>query len=252
MPVLQTPRGWVNAGLRRRAIGTQTLQVTGGAGGGDTFDPKLNGVSLVASPVAWATSHSATAAAIAAAINANVVNHPQMGVFATVATDTVTLKQLRSGAITGVLTCTLTGAATVTIANGGNFTGDTDTWTVIECGAANGLPDTGLYELGWCPDDALGVETPESEAAAANGTAQTLLSKQSHFAGAQLVNINLSLDQNLTYWRGKLAATGRTLASGTAKDLQLTVGGKSGQTVATGIIVQAAAAAAVSYDNSYV
>lgn len=138
---IQAYRARVNFGLRSRPLGSGTIEVTGGAAGTDTFDPQVNGVSLVSAPVAWTTSHNATATAIATAINANYANHNYV---ATVSADTVTVMQRKSGAITGSLATVVAANATTTDTD---FSNDTDTWTEFVSGAT--FDGDLYYELSW-------------------------------------------------------------------------------------------------------
>ena len=135
-----TYRARVTTGLRTRPLATGTIQVTT-AGAADTFDPKVNSVSLVSAPVVRDTNINTTAAAIATAINANAANH---NYFATVSTDTVTVRQKKSGAITGALATTVTGTGATTTTD---FSIDTDTWTEFVSGAT--FDGNLYYELSW-------------------------------------------------------------------------------------------------------
>lgn len=123
----QLHRGWTNAGLRTRPIGRWTFQVTGGDDAADTFDFTVGGVSILSAPVAWTTSHDATATAIATAINAN---QAASGYYATVSTDTVTIRQRWSGAVTITKVVVGDAAGTLTAA-----VASSDTWTEHLSGA---------------------------------------------------------------------------------------------------------------------
>ena len=146
-----THRGWTNAGLRSRPHGRWTFQVTGGNGAEDTFDFTVGGVSILAAPVAWTADHATTAAAIATAINANSADS---GYYATVSTDTVTIRQRSTGAVTitkvvvndaaGTLTAAFASSSSYTeIANGAAFDGDEYyqlTWSgALVIDASNGV-----------------------------------------------------------------------------------------------------------------
>lgn len=145
---VQVHRGWTNAGLRRRAIGRWTFQVTGGDDAADTFDFTVGGVSILAAPVAWTTNHNTTATAIATAINANSA---ASGFYATVSTDTVTIRQRRSGAVTITKVVVGDAAGTLTAAFA-----STDTWTEVVSGA--GFDGDEYYELSF--SGALVLDTP--------------------------------------------------------------------------------------------
>jgi len=136
---IETYRARVNVGLRRRAIGRWTFQVTGGDDAADTFDFTVGGVSILSAPVAWTTNHNTTAAAIATAINANAANN---NYFATVSTDTVTIRQRKSGAVTITKVVVGDAAGTLTAAFA-----STDTWTEFVSGAT--LDGDEYYELSW-------------------------------------------------------------------------------------------------------
>lgn len=145
---IPTRRGVLTAGLTYQVHGKGTIQVTGGNDATDTFQPKVNSVAIVAAPVVWATSHAATATAIAVAINAfYLANYSaasaQAGTlyyFATVSTDTVTVHQVNAGTITGALICTVVNDAAATVVD---FAGDTDTPVAIYAGITS-VP-TGNY-----------------------------------------------------------------------------------------------------------
>lgn len=147
---IDTHRGWTNAGLRRRPIGRWTFQVTGGDDAADTFDFTVGGTSILSAPVAWTTNHNTTATAIATAINAN---SSASGYYATVSTDTVTIRQRRSGAVTITKVVVGDAAGTLTAAFASS-----DTWTEIVSGTA--MDGDEYYELGW--SGALVIDTPGS------------------------------------------------------------------------------------------
>lgn len=138
-PPIQAPRGVATVGLRSRILADGSIQVTGGSTGTDTFEPTVDGVAIVAAPVAWTSSHNGTAEAIAVAINAAAASHTYV---ATVSTDTVTIKQRVGGAAT--LTCALGGSAAATVTD---FTGDTDDWTEFVSGAT--FDGDAYHELSW-------------------------------------------------------------------------------------------------------
>ena len=119
--ILQTYRGWTNYGLRKRVIGRYTFQITGGsAGAGNTYSITINGVALC-TPVASTGTPNTDAASLATAINAATATS---GWYATVSTDTVTIRQRKSGAVT--VAKVVAGDATATLATG---VAATDTWT---------------------------------------------------------------------------------------------------------------------------
>lgn len=150
---IQAFNGFLTSGLQTRPLGTITIQVTGGNSVDDTFLVQDAGVSIMAA-VGWAVSHNSTAAAIATAINAFRVANPTVSNWvATVSTDTVTIRQARSGAA-GTITCTVVADATVTIPNGGNVSNDTDTWTRFDSGST--FDGDLYYELGFDADLAFG------------------------------------------------------------------------------------------------
>lgn len=142
-------RGVTQHGLQSRPLATGTIQVTGGAAGTDTFLPTIGGVAIVSAAVEWTTSHNATAAAIATAINANKAGNVSNGIYviATVSADTVTVMQYKSGAI-GTLATTVVNAATTSTTD---FSGDTNTWTEHVSGAS--FDGDKYYELWWDPSD---------------------------------------------------------------------------------------------------
>lgn len=139
---LQTHRDWTNFGLRSRPIGRWTYQVTGGTEDpANTHDITVGsgGTSLVGTPVATGASASATATAIATAINALTAT---TGYYATVSTDTVTIRQRKSGAIT--LVKVVAGDATATLSAA---FASSDTWTEHLSGAT--FDGNEYYELSW-------------------------------------------------------------------------------------------------------
>lgn len=150
--ILPTNRGWTNAGLRSRPIGRYTYQITGGsANAANTYDVTADGVSLTGgSPVVSTATPNTDAASLATAINAYSATS---GWYATVSTDTVTIRQRRSGAVT--IAKVVTGDATATLATG---IASTNTWTEHLSGTA--FDGDEYYELGW--SGALVVDTPGS------------------------------------------------------------------------------------------
>lgn len=124
---MQTPRGWTNAGLKARPVGRWTFEVTAGDDAADTFNLLADGVSILLAPVAWTTSHSATATAIATAVNANSM---ASGFYATVSSATVTIRQRSSGlvAMTKAVVNDAEGTLTAAFAS-------SNTWTEIISGA---------------------------------------------------------------------------------------------------------------------
>lgn len=148
---VQTHRGWTNAGLRRRPHGRWTFQVIAGDDAADTFDLTAGGVSILAAPVAWTTNHNTTATAIATAVNANTATS---GYYATVSTDTVTIRQRSAGAVVmakvvvgdadGTLTAAFASSSTYTeVLSGTAFDGDEYyqlTWSgALVVDASNGV-----------------------------------------------------------------------------------------------------------------
>lgn len=139
---IQAFRGFLTSGLKVRPLATQTIQVTGGNDVTDTFVVKDNSVAIMAA-VGWAVSHNNTAALIATAINAYADANPTVSNWvAEVATDTVTIRQRRSGLAAGTISCTVVGDAATTIANAGNPSNDTNTYTPFYSG---GTFDGDLY-----------------------------------------------------------------------------------------------------------
>lgn len=134
-----TYRARVTTGLRYRAIGRWTFQVTGGDNAADTFNITVAGSSITGGAVAWNTSHNQTATDIATAINANSAT---TGFLATVSTDTVTIYQKKSGAKTLVKAVVGDATATLTAAFA-----STDTWTEFVSGAT--FDGNEYYELSW-------------------------------------------------------------------------------------------------------
>lgn len=139
---VQAFRGFLTAGLKTRPLGTITIQVTAGNDVTDTYVVKDNSVAIMAS-VGWAVSHANTAGLIATAINAYADANPTISNWvAEVTTDTVTIRQRRSGTAAGTITCTVVGDAAVTIPNAGNVSNDTNTYTPFYSG---GTFDGDLY-----------------------------------------------------------------------------------------------------------
>lgn len=137
--IANTVRGRVNVGLRYRGLGRWTFQVTGGDDAADTFDFTADGTSILSAPVAWTTNHNTTAAAIATAINAN---QAVSGFIATVSTDTVTIRQVTSGAVTLAKVVVGDAAGTLTAAFA-----STSTWTEFVSGDT--FDGDEYYELSW-------------------------------------------------------------------------------------------------------
>jgi hypothetical protein len=138
---IQAYRARVSTGLRIRGIGRWTFQVTAG-----TADPGVNtlaltadGVNITGGAVDWITSHAATAEDICDAINANSAT---TGFFATVSTDTVTIRQKRSGAV--VMAKVEAGDAEGTLSAA---FASTNTWTEVVSGAT--VDGDEYYELGF-------------------------------------------------------------------------------------------------------
>lgn len=143
--------GWTNAGLRRRPIGRWTFQLTAGSNDpANTYDLTVGGVSIISAPVQATGTPNTDAASFATAVNANSATS---GYYATVSTDTVTIRQRRSGAKT--LTKVVTGDATATLSAA---FASSDTWTEIVSGTA--FDGDEYYELGW--SGALVVDVPGS------------------------------------------------------------------------------------------
>lgn len=135
---IQAYRGALTSGLKCRPLGTITIQVTGGtSGAGNTIVIKDNisgTATAINAAVAHTGNHTTTAAALALAINTFRRANPTVSNWvATYSTDTVTLIQMRSGAA-GTITATVAGDATVTVANSGNPSNDTATWTRFDSG----------------------------------------------------------------------------------------------------------------------
>ena len=141
----QLYRGWTNFGLRYRPIGRWTYQVTAGsAGAPNTHNLTVGGVSICGGAVTQAASNNATATAIATAINANAYAAVASGggYYATVSTDTVTIRQRKSGAIT--ISKTVAGDATGTLTAA---FASSDTWTEHLSGVS--FDGNEYYELSW-------------------------------------------------------------------------------------------------------
>lgn len=137
---IPTHRGWTNFGLRSRPIGRWTFQITGGtAGAANTYDITVAGVSLTGTPVVCTATPNTDAASFATAVNARTAT---TGVYATVNTDTVTLRQRKSGALT--FTKVVTGDATATLTAA---FASSDTWTEALSGAT--FDGNEYYELSW-------------------------------------------------------------------------------------------------------
>jgi len=142
-------RGWTNFGLRKRVIGRYTFQITGGsAGAGNTYSITKDGVALC-TPVASTGVPNTDAATFATAINAASATN---GMYATVSTDTVTVRQRKSGAVT--IAKVVAGDATATLATG---VASTDTWTEHLSGVS--MDGDEYYEFSW--SGALVVDTAQ-------------------------------------------------------------------------------------------
>lgn len=145
---IQAYRGTTNFGLRHRRLGTGTIQITAGtnSAGVNTVRATVNSINISAE-VDWTTSNNATAALLAVAINlgANGADGGAVHNYvATVSTDTVTVRQRSSGAVTGALAATVGGDVLATVVD---FANDTDTWTEHVSGAAFDGDD--YYEIGF-------------------------------------------------------------------------------------------------------
>jgi len=189
--ILPTHRGWANTGLRTRPLGTITIQVTGGDDAADTFVVNDAGVAICAA-VPWTTSHNATAALIAVAINTFRAANPTVSNWvATAATDTVTMRQLRGGAA-GTITVTVVGDAAATPANSGNVSNDTNSWTEFVSGAT--FDGDLYYELGW------------------SGALAAAYGDNADLTNARVIDITLMCDgQAVQLWSGGIRAnTGAT------------------------------------------
>ena len=143
-------RGWTNYGLQKRVMGRYTFQITGGSNGaGNTYDLTANSVSLVGTPVASTGTPNTDAASFATAVNART---SVTGFYATVSTDTVTVRQGISGAVT--MAKVVTGDATATLATG---VASTDTWTEHLSGVS--FDGDEYYQIRWL--NTLVVSTPQ-------------------------------------------------------------------------------------------
>lgn len=145
---IQAYRGVTNFGLRVRPLAPGTIQITAGtsSAGVNTVRAFVNSVAI-SLEVDWTTSHAATAALLAVAINLGA-NGADGGTphnyVATVSTDTVTVRQRSSGAVTGALTATVGGDVLATVVD---FSIDTDTWAEHVSGAA--FDGDEYYEIGF-------------------------------------------------------------------------------------------------------
>ncbi|MCC7510213.1 MAG: hypothetical protein IT464_12705 [Planctomycetes bacterium] len=155
-----------------------TVTTFAGGVGPDTFEPTVGGTAIVENPVQWVTSHDATAAAIAAAINSYT---SVSGYYATVATDTVTVRPVAAGTATPTLATTVTETATTTDVD---FTGATD-WTHV---ASGGSLTAGHYEFAM------------DRAQLAAGTPPV----------NRLVDWRVRTDQDFEYLNGQTGSTGET------------------------------------------
>lgn len=183
-------RGSLTSGLKTRPLATGTIQITGGSAG--TITATVGGTAISAA-VSWAVSHNNTATLLATAINAfaatAIAADPTATVYlATVATDTVTVRQRRSGAI-GALSATVTGDVTKTAVD---FSADTDTWTTLDSGDT--LAATLYYEIAF---DA------------------TLVPDNTHAATATVVDIDFSCStQAFRMWQGGFQCRANVITGG--------------------------------------
>lgn len=137
---VQTHRGWTNAGLRRRPHGRWTFQATAGtADPANTFDFTVGGVSILTAPVESAGAVNTDATAIATAVNANSA---VSGYYATVSTNTVTIRQRSTGAVTITKVVTGDAAGTLTAAFASS-----STYTEVLSGTA--FDGDEYYQLTW-------------------------------------------------------------------------------------------------------
>jgi hypothetical protein len=142
---LQLDRGVTQFGVKVRPLGTIAIQLTAGSGAA-TWTYKDNGVAIMA-PVTFSANLNTTAALIAVAINAFRLANPTISNWvATASTDTITLRQIRSGAA-GTIPLPATGDAAGAPANSGNVSNDTDTWTEFVGGAT--FDGDLYYEMTW-------------------------------------------------------------------------------------------------------
>ena len=165
----------------------------------NTLALTADGVNITGGAVDWITSHNATAEDIADAVNANSAT---TGFFATVATDTVTIRQKRSGAVVMAKVEAGDAAGTLSAAFA-----STDTWTEHVSGAT--FDGDEYYELSW------------------SGALMKI--KDVVTAEAQAVDINLYCDgQAFTFWTEIRTAANvivQGLAVATATWLHATHGG---------------------------
>jgi len=171
---IQQLRGVTNFGIRSRPLGSGTIQITAGTAspGVNTVTATVNGVAI-SGVVDWITSHTATAQDLAQSINATTGHN----YVATSSTDTVTVMQRTSGAITGSLAATVAGDVTTTDTD---FSNDTDTWT--EHVGGDTFDGDLYYELGF---------------------SSALITNITDADDMLLVDINLYCDgQAFQYWMG--------------------------------------------------
>lgn len=165
-------------------VGFTVTSPTGGVGP-DTFDPQVDGVSIVATPTNWVTSNNATATAIAAAINSYTSTS---GYYATVSADTVTVRR-SSHLAPGVLTCATTQTAAATVVD---FSTGSD-WTHLPSGSSLAA---GHYDFTYDEEQCVG-----------------LFEK-----GGKFLDWRFNQDQAVEYMKGQLGATGETLAARTGAE----------------------------------
>lgn len=206
-------RGMSMIGLRHRPLATGTIQVTAG-----TADPGVNtvtavvGTEAISVTVDWVTSHTATAQDLAQAINDAALDISAGGLghnyVATSATDTVTVRQRSSGAITtGALDGTVAGDVTTTDVD---FSIDTNTWTEHVSGAT--MDGDLYYELGFSGDLLFASDI----GTAANGDALVP-------GDIMLVDVRIHVDgQAWAYYTGGLRAN--AAASALVQGLQVADG----------------------------
>lgn len=187
----QNYRGCVQFGLRARALGTITIQITAGSGAA-TWVYK-EGTTALHAAVTYAVSLNNVALLIAQAINANASAHNWV---ATVSTDTITLRQRRGGA-SSTITLTATGDAAGAPANSGNPTGDTNTWTEVVSGVV--FDGDLYYELGWSGALVVGGVAPGADTGTTGyggGLTNAMMGALSLYSNGQA----------FAYWMGGLRA----------------------------------------------
>jgi hypothetical protein len=194
--------------IDQEAVWTLTESVTSGTFAivqASTLDVKVNDVSISGGPQLYTTDDPGTVVVLIAAINAEKANHNYHAYEGTNSSH-LALRQRRGGAITGVLSVTVTGSAQVE--GGGavtDFSGDTDTLTEIVSGAAANLP-TGTWEI--LADYSLLDDNPD----------------------AVIMHGVFDCDVDIEAFRGRrVAATGRTFATADGEfDLPCAGLGKTG------------------------